>query len=104
VPTLFSKELPPSRLVSYKFEITIKRVSQFTLMHALWMSQDFLATKRLDKTYALLGITRDGSTLAPLPDYRKSPEGVLTDLTQSMIKIGILQDLIALRNSYNSSK
>jgi hypothetical protein len=81
-----------------------KKGQLITLMHALRATQDCQAANRLDKIYAFLGITRDGSILVPLPDYRKSPEEVFTGLTQSMIRMGIPRDLIALQNSFCSLK
>jgi hypothetical protein len=77
-----------------------KKGQPLTLMHALWTTQDCQATNRLDKIYALLGITRDGLILVPLPDYCKFSEEVFTCLTQSMIRMGIPRDLIALQNLF----
>jgi hypothetical protein len=45
-----------------------------TLLQALIASRYSLATDPRDKVYALLGLTRDGNDLVPMPSYTESVE------------------------------
>lgn len=52
-----------------------------------------------DKAYALLGLSRDGSEVVPIPNYRQDPVDVFTAISRYMIVTQGLTSLILLGGS-----
>ncbi|KAH9207890.1 heterokaryon incompatibility protein-domain-containing protein, partial [Leptodontidium sp. 2 PMI_412] len=67
------------------FRIRYKDLRQISLLEAIQWSHYALATDQRDKIYALLGLTSDGPRLVPMPNYQRSFEQILCDLTQALL-------------------
>ena len=72
------------------------------LVEALLASSNAGATDPRDKIYALLGLTRDGTQLVPLPNYAQPVSDVFLEVTQKMVIQERLDSLILLARSCNS--
>ncbi|KAH7333256.1 heterokaryon incompatibility protein-domain-containing protein [Rhexocercosporidium sp. MPI-PUGE-AT-0058] len=74
------------------FRIRYKDLRQISLLEAIQWSQYALATDQRDKIYALLGLTSDGPRLVPMPNYQRSFEQILCDLTQALLSVVKISD------------
>jgi hypothetical protein len=72
--------------------------TRMPLFEALIRSRYSLATDPRDKVYALLGMTSDGSNLAPLPTYAGSVEKIFYDLTNAIIRSQQPSNVVLLAN------
>lgn len=76
------------------FSISYQSIS---LYHALCRSSKPLATDTRDKIFALLGVSRDGPAIVPLPNYKQSLDRILSDVAAEMIREDRSLDIICLR-------
>ena len=60
-------------------------------------TQGFLSTDKLDIGYVLLGITQDGPSLVPSPDYKISTETLLISITRAFVKRTLHLSIIMMR-------
>lgn len=78
------------------FRIRYKDPRPITLLEAIQWSRYALATDQRDKIYALLGLTSDGPRLVPMPNYQRSLEQVLCDLTEALLSTAKLTDPLSM--------
>lgn len=74
-----------------------------TLFQAIQKTQKSQATIPIDKIFAILGLTVDGSRLLPLPNYQQDIESLLAEMTVEMVKMEKSLDLICLGRIDGSS-
>lgn len=72
---------------------------QVPLSIVLLSGQCFIATKPVDKIYALLSLASNGSKLVPKPDYKMLLEDVFADTTRAMIADSGILEFICLGKS-----
>jgi Heterokaryon incompatibility protein (HET) len=85
------------------FRIRYKDPRPISLFEAIQWSHYALATDQADKIYALLGLTFDGPRLVPIPNYQRTFEQILCELTGALVTAAKSSDVTPI-NSPNHSK
>lgn len=80
------------------FRTYLKGSRPLYLFEAIQWSQYALATEQRDKIYALLGLTSDGPRLVPMPNYKWTPEQILSDLVRAMIVAEKSPDVASMKS------
>jgi hypothetical protein len=86
------------------FRILYKDLRPMSLFEAIQWSHYALATEQPDKIYALLGLTFDGPRLVPIPDYQRTFEQILCDLTGALLTATKSSDLTSMNSPDHSQK
>ncbi|KAI1397756.1 HET-domain-containing protein [Hypoxylon fuscum] len=74
----------------------LKDGKRMPLLKALIRSCHFLATQPRDKVYALLGLTRDGRDLVPIPTYTSPDQLIFGELSKRLLESPLRMDVILL--------
>jgi hypothetical protein len=90
----------PLTAVSQLLELRDRKLRglDINMLTALQLSSKSLATDAKDKLYGLLGLTLDGHTLIPKPDYIKTMEAILEDFAKSLVVHNKANDIMFLRS------
>jgi hypothetical protein len=75
-----------------------------SLLDALWLSKDTLATDPRDKIFALLGICHDWATFVPVPNYKQSLGSIIAEMSKAMMVWNNSLDLICLKGHQSVEK
>ncbi|KAE9378736.1 HET-domain-containing protein [Stipitochalara longipes BDJ] len=81
------------------FRIRYKNPRPIGLFEAIQWSHYALATEQLDKIYALLGLTFDGPRLVPVPNYQRTFEQILCDLTGALLTAAKSSNMVDLAST-----
>ncbi|PMD40914.1 HET-domain-containing protein [Hyaloscypha variabilis F] len=73
------------------------------LHEAIEKTRGFLSTNKLDMIYALLGITQDGPSVVPSPDYKISMEALQISITRAFVKRTLHLSIILMRGRSRNS-
>ncbi|KAG0650801.1 hypothetical protein D0Z07_2864 [Hyphodiscus hymeniophilus] len=75
-----------------------------SLFEAIHWSHYALATDQLDRIYALLGLTFDGPRLVPIPNYKRTIEQLLCDLTRELLTVAKSAESTSMIFPYHSER